>query len=351
MDVLHHTFAGTHLQGCLRSSTLPSSHVELEQLSYSDIATEEAENGYMLSFSAEGSTDQLSAVLGLGEPCPMQQAAQDAAWQPRASGNWLGFICPDTNSYFELQARTAVSSEKAAAAAGTQTLGLGYPPCQPGPVCSPASNADCGSQGTAATTALTAATASASVEWTAADVFCSIESGCGLSSECGTASMLTAAAAAAAPAAAAEWAAAADPLCNPEPSCGLSSAPGPSATAAAAAAPAGGLRGDKRKETNRQYQRRLRQKRQQDADDTTQSLAHVTQKAAELQARHAALSSDHSALLGRLADATRKWQATVATNQQLHQANSSLQALLAEAQQQLAALQQECRQYRQLMQL
>jgi predicted nuclease with TOPRIM domain len=63
-----------------------------------------------------------------------------------------------------------------------------------------------------------------------------------------------------------------------------------------------------------------------------------------------ALRCDHNSLLGRLAEVTGKWQATVAQNQQLHQHNGNLQAQLADAQQQLAMLQRECSQYRQLMQ-
>jgi predicted RNase H-like nuclease (RuvC/YqgF family) len=77
----------------------------------------------------------------------------------------------------------------------------------------------------------------------------------------------------------------------------------------------------------------------------------VTEKAADLQQRLTTLQADHSQLLSRLSDVTRTWQDTVAQNQQLHQHNGNLTAQLADSQQQLALLQQECLQYRQLMQL
>jgi predicted nuclease with TOPRIM domain len=75
-------------------------------------------------------------------------------------------------------------------------------------------------------------------------------------------------------------------------------------------------------------------------------LAAATSKAADLQRRLTVLQADHSQLLSRLSDVTRKWQATVAQNQQLHQHNGSLTAQVADAQQQLALLQQECLHYK-----
>jgi regulator of replication initiation timing len=80
-------------------------------------------------------------------------------------------------------------------------------------------------------------------------------------------------------------------------------------------------------------------------------LAAAAHETAQLQERLTALRADHSQLLTRLSEVTRKWQGTVAQNQQLHMQNGSLQTQLGEAQQQLALLQHECQQYRQLMQL
>jgi hypothetical protein len=121
-------------------------------------------------------------------------------------------------------------------------------------------------------------------------MLCSPQPSCDLSSDftadvsAMTAPATAAAAAAAAPAAVAVLPEAAGLFHSPEPSYDMASEgadttrPAAAAAAAAAVRPAAVLRVEKRKEANRQNQRRMRQKRQEETDNAIQSVSNPTQQ-------------------------------------------------------------------------
>jgi chromosome segregation ATPase len=67
----------------------------------------------------------------------------------------------------------------------------------------------------------------------------------------------------------------------------------------------------------------------------------LSSKCASLQVTVDRLRDDHNKLLGRLADVTSKWQATVVENAALNAKNGELQQSLLAAQQAVAAMQRE----------
>jgi hypothetical protein len=83
---------------------------------------------------------------------------------------------------------------------------------------------------------------------------------------------------------------------------------------------------------------------------TLAQVSALSSKCTALQVKVKSLRDDHSKLLGRLADVTSKWQATVVENAALNAKNGELQAQLGEVQHAVAMLQREREELRRMLQ-
>jgi chromosome segregation ATPase len=89
-------------------------------------------------------------------------------------------------------------------------------------------------------------------------------------------------------------------------------------------------------------QRRVRVQKQAAADTAKEQVTAMSSKCShQLQDKLDGMRAENSKLLGRLADITSKWQATVVENAALNAQNGDVQAQLGEMQHAVAMLQRE----------